>query len=600
VADTLTFDPPITYAPPARSAPPVERAHTERPAPTRFQVPVLTLGQEAVLRLLALGWFSTAVLFWLFWLSPERGAWTLGRGIATAGLAWIFLLGGYFLCFACRMTKANPHLPVPELRVAMVVTKAPSEPWSMVEKTLRAMLAQDMPYRYDVWLADERPSGKTLRWCKGHGVRVSSRFGVPEYHQPTWPRRTRSKEGNLAYFYDHYGYDRYDVVAQLDADHVPAPDYLQAVVRPFADPKIGYVAAPSVCDANADKGWTVLGRLHREASLHGPVQAGSNGGWGPLCIGSHYAVRTAALKDVGGLGPELAEDYATTLWMQSGGWDGAFAIDAEAHGDGPETFDDMITQELQWSRSLGTVLTRWAPSKFKTVPWKARARMTFALFFYLIQGVMCLLTVTLPSLGALTGVTWGNTTFASFYVHMWLPSMFLLLALGWLRRCGVLRPVDAKLWSWDLALFQVVRWPWTTWGFFQGMWAGRQEMPKPFRVTPKGLKGARPLSLRMLCPLLLLAVLPAVVLAIVPDIQPVIGLVLVLAMQAVLYVVASAAVIVRHVVANAKLPSRRRDRFNQAALMTWQSGGSAAFATALTALLVISVLTWRGTELFLA
>lgn len=593
MTSTLTFEKPVSLAP-APATPSLPSAKR----PPRYLVPVLSLRDEAVLRLLVVGWVVTAALFWLYWLAPARGEWTLGRGIATAGLVWLYLLGCYFLFFACRMTRTNPKLPLPELRVAMVVTKAPSEPWPMVEKTLRAMLAQDMPYAYDVWLADERPSGKTLRWCKGHGVHVSSRHGVAEYHQPTWPRRTKSKEGNLSYFYDKHGYARYDVVAQLDADHVPAPGYLKEMVRPFADPSVGYVAAPSVCDANEEKGWTVKGRLHREASLHGPVQAGSNGGFAPLCIGSHYAVRTSALRDVGGLGPELAEDYATTLWMQSGGWNGAFAIDAEAHGDGPETFDDMITQELQWSRSLGTVLTKWAPGKFRHVPWRARARMSFALFFYLVQGIVCVAAATLPMLGVLTGVAWGNTSFLQFYVHMWLPSLMLMLVLAWLRRCGVMRPVQAKLWSLDLVLFQLVRWPWTTWGFFQGMWAGRQAAPKPFRVTPKGLKSARPLSLKMLSPLLALAVLPAVVIAIAPHPRQTLGLVIVLALQSVTYLLAAAAVIVKHVVANAHLPSRRRDRFNKAALLTWQSGGSAAAATALTAVLVAGVLGYRALLFF--
>lgn len=568
--------------------------NARRSAKPRYLVPVLDFGQELILRSLVAGWVVATALFWLWWLAPARGGWTPGRSAATAGLAWLFLLGAYFLFFACRIQRPNRALPLPELRVAIVVTKAPSEPWHMVEKTLRAMLAQDMPYKYDVWLADERPSGKTLHWCRGHGVHVSTRQGVAEYHQPTWPRRTKSKEGNLAYFYDRYGYARYDVVAQLDADHVPASGYLKEMVRPFADPNIGYVAAPSVCDANEDKGWTVKGRLHREASLHGPVQAGSNGGWAPLCIGSHYAVRTAALRDVGGLGPELAEDYATTLWLQSAGWSGAFAIDAEAHGDGPETFDDMITQELQWSRSLGTILSKWAPHKFKTVPWKARARMSFALLFYLVQGLVCLAAVTLPAVGVLMGVAWGNTSFLQFYVHLWLPSLLLMGTLGWLRRCGVMRPVKAKLWSLDLILFQLVRWPWTTWGFFQGMWAGRQATPKPFRVTPKGLKSIRPLSLKMLSPLLLLSVTPAVVIAVAPHPRNALGLAIVLGMQSVTYVVATAAVIVRHVIANAQLPSRTRDRFNKVALLTWQSGGSAAAATLVTAVLVASVLTWKA------
>lgn len=50
---------------------------------------------------------------------------------------------------------------------------------------------QDYPYPYDVWLADERPDQETQDWCAENGVRISCRFGVPEYHRPVWPRRTR-------------------------------------------------------------------------------------------------------------------------------------------------------------------------------------------------------------------------------------------------------------------------------------------------------------------------------------------------------------------------------------------------------------------------
>jgi cellulose synthase/poly-beta-1,6-N-acetylglucosamine synthase-like glycosyltransferase len=90
---------------------------------------------------------------------------------------------------------------------------------------------------------------------------VASRRGVPHYHRPHWPRRTRCKEGNLSWFYDNWGYADYDVVAQLDCDHVPGPTYLAEMVRPFADPAIGYVAAPSICDRNAASSWAARGRL---------------------------------------------------------------------------------------------------------------------------------------------------------------------------------------------------------------------------------------------------------------------------------------------------------------------------------------------------
>src|SRR5207302_7930091 len=131
------------------------------------------------------------------------------------------------------------------------------------------------------------------------------------YHNPSWPRRAKCKEGNLAFFYEVLdGYGRYDFVVQLDADHVPDHTYLTEMVRPFINPAVGYVAAPSVCDANADVSWAARARLYAEAAWHGSVQAGSNDGYAPQCIGSHYAVRSTALRSIGGLGPELAEDFS--------------------------------------------------------------------------------------------------------------------------------------------------------------------------------------------------------------------------------------------------------------------------------------------------
>lgn len=562
-------------------------------------VPVLDVRQELVLRLIALGWVVSAAWFWLWWTAPARGDWNAGRTLSTAGLAWLFALASYFLFFVCRMTRPNPRRPLPELRVAMIVTKAPSEPWEVAERTLRAMLDQDFPYPYDVWLADERPSGKTLRWCRGHGVRVSSRQGVSDYHRPTWPRRTKCKEGNLAYFYDAIGYDRYDVVAQLDVDHVPARGYLAAMVRPFGDPAVGYVAAPSVCDANEDRSWTVRGRLYREASMHGPVQAGCNGGWAPVCIGSHYAVRTEALREAGGLGPDLAEDYSTTLWLQAAGWSGVFALDAEARGDGPESLNDMLVQELQWARSLGTILTRWAPSRLSRCAWRARLRLTFALAYYLLQGVACVVAFLLPVVGVLVGLTWGNTSLAGFYLHVWPPSMMLTAALLWLRHCGVLRPVGARVWSYELLLFQLVRWPWTTWGFFQGMWAGRRDKPTEFRVTPKGSQRMRPLSVGLLTPVLLLVAVPSAALALIPQPGERLGLYLILMIQLLLYCVVAVGVVVLHVEGNRAprahaRPLNRRHAEVLPVRLTMASGGAAALVTAPVVLIGISVMAWRA------
>ncbi|MGI8678588.1 MAG: glycosyltransferase family 2 protein [Jatrophihabitans sp.] len=497
---------------------------------------------------MAVAWLAFSLRFWLWWFAPGRGAWQVERVMATVCLGSFSIMGAYFLFFACRMLKPNNTLPTPALRVAFVVTKAPSEPWEILEQTLSAMLDQAFPYPYDTWLADEQPSEQVRLWCDERGVGLSTRYGIEEYHQPNWPRRIRCKEGNLAYFYDTFGYDGYDVVAQLDSDHVPSATYLREIIAPFRDPAVGYVAAPSICDANADAGWTVRGRLHREATMHGPAQAGANDGWGPVCIGSHYAVRTRALRSVGGLGPELAEDYSTTLVLLAGGWSGVFAIDAEAHGAGPETLNDMLVQETQWARSLGAIFTGVFPRQVRTVPWRARARMTFALLCYPFQAVTWLVGACLPAVGVLTETSWGEATFADFYLRIWACSMLLLVAVWWLRRAGTLRPASAKIWSVDLVLFQLVRWPWTAWGFFRGMFTGRRRVPVPFRVTPKQKRSSRDvrLSARTLSPLVVLTLAPASVLAVAHPVQSTLGLYVLLLGQTLLYASVLVAVVVLH------------------------------------------------------
>ena len=273
------------------------------------------------------------VWFWAWWLRPEHVDYWPRYLVVSALIGWITFLQVFFISFYMRAVRSSAPDPDPRrLRVAMIVTKTPSEPFAVLRRTLEAMLAQDYPH--DTWIADEAPTRVTLYWCEAHGVFVSSRKGVEAYHRTTWPRRTRCKEGNLAYFYDHWGYDLYDVVCQLDADHVPQEGYLTEMLRPFADEDVGYVSAPSICASNDPENWPALTRLHTEGGFHGILQSGYSNGFAPMCIGSHYAVRTKALRAVGGLGPDLAEDHSTTMILNAGGWRGVHAIDAIAIGDG--------------------------------------------------------------------------------------------------------------------------------------------------------------------------------------------------------------------------------------------------------------------------
>lgn len=464
-------------------------------------IPVLPRGQRLLLLVLVGSWLLGTVAFWRWALQPS--VWVSVPGTffnlilliyATGMPAWPFYL---FL----RMRQVRPDLPPPPgLRVAMVVTKAPSEPWPLVQTTLEAMLAQRPAH--DTWLADEQPTDAVIQWCNSHGVRLSSRAGISDYHRPTWPRRTRCKEGNLAYFYDNYGYTNYDVVVQLDADHIPQPGYLSAMLQPFHDPSVGYVAAPSICSLNGARSWVTRGRLYAEALLHGPMQLGFNGKWAPLCFGSHYAVRTRALQVIGGLGPELAEDHSTTLLFNAHGWRGAFAHRAIAHGLGPETFEDAMVQEFQWSRSLTTILLSHLPPLLSRLPPHLRGQFLYAQAFYPLRGGLSVLALGLPVLALLLDHPWMRVHYPTFLLFSALQILLTLMPLLLLRRCGLLRPADAPLISWEHWLFELSRGPWVLAGVAAAVREWLWPRPVSFRVTRKQSLQA-PLPLTYLSPYLL-------------------------------------------------------------------------------------------------
>jgi cellulose synthase (UDP-forming) len=459
--------------------------------------PVLRGGMRARYLVLTGFWGACVAWFWLWWLDPTHVASPTGYALSTLALGWIYGLQLYFVAvFLGAKRSAAPDPKPGDFRVAMVVTKTPSEPLSVLIPTLNAMLAQDYPH--DTWLADEDPDDLTRAWCARHGVKIATRKGHAHYHNAAWPRRTRCKEGNLAYFYDHWGYRDYDIVAQLDADHVPQTGYLREMVRPFADPAVGYVSAPSICAANAGTSWAARARLQSEAAFHGVFQLGYTGSLAPMCIGSHYAVRTKALQDVGGLGPELAEDHSTSMILNAGGWRGVHAMEAIAIGDGPRTLTDMVTQEFQWSRSLVALLLSHTPRYLRALPWRLRFQFLFCQALYPMMALSAALIYALPIAALWLDQPYADVTYAQFLGHA-LPTVGAITAFAWaMRRDGFFRPHDARVIAWEKALFLLVQWPWVAWGCLMAVRDRITGRFVDFRITPKGEAAAAPLPYKVI------------------------------------------------------------------------------------------------------
>jgi len=569
----------VTAIQPQPLAPGAEIRSTDR-----YLVPLLNRRQQAKYGLIVTAWIAAVAFLWLWWLQPDHNIGTGRFVFATVMLFWICFLPLYYIAIFLRAKEPSRSRPVPkDLRVAMVVTKAPSEPFPVVRRTLEAMLAQDYPH--DTWLADEKPDAETRQWCAAHGVKISTREGRADYHRPVWPRRTRCKEGNLAFFYDHFGYSEYDVVAQLDADHVPAEGYLREIVRPFADPEVGYVSAPSICDSNAASSWSARSRLYAEAMFHGTLQSGYTGGLAPMCIGSHYAVRTSALQQSGGLGPELAEDHSTSMILSANGWRGVHAIRAIANGDGPQTFADLVTQEFQWSRSLVTLLLQHTPRYCAGLPMRLKFQFVFCQLWYPLFAIIMALIFLMPMLALWQGTSFVGVTYPQFLLHM-TPMGLVLFVLAWqLKRDGLFRPYDAKVFSWERALFPFAQWPWVLAGSVLAVTDTLRGRFVDFRITPKGGEQVGPAPYRVLVPYLILSAASAATALVLRDVGEAAGFYLFAAMNAFIYALLLVVIVVRHSIENGVplRPNWARIGFH---------GGVAAMATTLS----ISVFAVRGIE----
>lgn len=526
---------------------PIPRAASPWNSP--LLVPMFNRNQRWLFRAMFVLWLLLLAYFWSWWLQPQHVIETSWFVLSTIVLVWLTLPPFYFLMvFRGAMKPPSDGVPPEGACIAMVVTKAPSEPFYVVQKTLRAMLAQELPdgMNYDVWLADEAPDAETIAWCRAHGVLISSRQGVQEYHREAWPRRTRCKEGNLAYFYDHYGYEAYDFVSQLDADHVPDPSYLRHMMAPFRDPAIGYVSAPSICDANASHSWASRCRLYTEGLLHGALQAGYNRGWAPLCIGSHYAVRTKALKEIGGLGPELAEDHSTSLMMNAHGWKGIHAVDAIAHGDGPLTFTDLVTQEFQWSRSLVSILLNYSSRYVPSLPWKLKFQFLFCQIWYPLYSGFLAVMFLLPIIALVRQEAFVAVTFPAFLAHFLPPHLLLIaLTLIW-KRNGWLRPVNSKPLNWEPALFLLIRWPWALAGSISAVIDRVRGGFVDFKITPKGHQQQTGIPWRVLSPYIVLAMASLAPLVLIRDAHEANGFFIFAAINALSYALIITIIVIGH------------------------------------------------------
>ena len=447
VSDQL---PPVSGRPPHRYhgctelagpvSPELDRLTYRRLIPYRKRLAIVgLLALNAISVLSFMAWLLLIVEVRLPVTLSAAASWTvlltivgleLVRLVQTAGICW----------FAGVAVDPVPMRPQPGLRVAVLTTIVPDqEPLEMVVQTLAAMrrLVYDGPV--DVWILDEGDDPDVRQAADELGVWHFSRRGRSELNTASGEFRARTKAGNHnAWRVAHA--DDYDVVAQMDPDHLPSPLFLERTLGYLRDPDVAFVVAPQVY-GNANDSFVTRAAAAQGYVFTGIVQRGGNGVGAPLLIGTNHVYRMNAWNQIHGYQDSIIEDHLTGMVVHGSRnpatgrrWAGVYTPDILAVGEGPSTWNDFYRQQNRWASGVWQILLKRSGLRSR-LTHRQQLAYAFLQSFYPAVG-LCWLIGNGATLCYLTGLAqhpvarygWVSWVLWCSAILTW------LLLLRWLRQ----------------------------------------------------------------------------------------------------------------------------------------------------------------------
>ncbi|SDY54351.1 Glycosyltransferase, catalytic subunit of cellulose synthase and poly-beta-1,6-N-acetylglucosamine synthase [Modestobacter sp. DSM 44400] len=365
--------------------------------------------------------------------NPVVAAVAVAGLLMMVGLQVIAGLRSWSLTYHTRVARDPiPMVAQPGQRVAVLTTIVPGkEPVELVMTTLRAMKRIRHDGLLDVWLLDEGNDPEVRRLCEAIGVKHFSRKGRAEWNTDTGPYRRKTKHGNHNSWRAEHEMD-YDVVAQMDPDHVPYPHFLERTLGYFADPDTAFVVAPQVY-GNLKQSFVARGAAESSYMFHGVVQRGGNGRQAPMLIGTNHLYRPTAFDQIGGYQDCIIEDHLTSIVLYTNtnpdtgnSWRGVYTPDILAVGEGPATYSDYFSQQKRWAYGVWEIVRQYSPRVLPKMGTKQQMLSFVALqLHYPITAPAWLFGV---SVGAIYLV--GGISVTQLPLHIWVTLLGSNLVLG--------------------------------------------------------------------------------------------------------------------------------------------------------------------------
>jgi cellulose synthase (UDP-forming) len=310
----------------------------------------------------------------------------------------------------------------------------------------------------------------------------------------TRPDNSHAKAGNLNAALPR---TEGDLVFVLDADHVPMPDALDALVGYFDDERMALVQTPHDFFNHDSVQHYVVGR-HEQSLFYRVVCPGKDRHGAAYWCGSAALISRHALLEIGGVATEtIAEDFHTTIRLMRYGWRSRYHDEVLVQGLAPHDLDGYLLQRDRWARgNLAVFRLPESPLRAKSLNPLQRFSFLASLLAYLAPPMRLLLLLTL-GLVLWTGELPMKISVAAL-AALWLPYVLLNFGAGAALARGYMRVPESA--HYELLTMEIY-----TRALRCAVVPGRTA----FKVTPKqgrdggGLDAVRKLHLVLFCTLLL-------------------------------------------------------------------------------------------------
>jgi cellulose synthase (UDP-forming) len=288
-----------------------------------------------------------------------------------------------------------------------------------------------------------------------------------------------------------------DLIFVLDADHVPMPDALDALVGYFDDERMAIVQTPhdffnhdSVQHYNVSR--------HEQSLFYRVICPGKDRHGAAYWCGSAALISRPALLEIGGVATEtIAEDFHTTIRLQRYGWRSRYHDEVLVQGLAPHDLDGYLLQRDRWARgNLAVFRLPESPLRAKTLNPVQRLSFLASLLAYLAPPMRLLLLLTL-GLVLWTGELPMKISVAAL-AALWVPYLLLNLSAGAALARGYMRVPESA--HYELLTMEI---------YTRALRCAVIPGKAAFKVTPKqgrdggGLDAIRKLHLVLFCTVLL-------------------------------------------------------------------------------------------------